>query len=74
VSNAIDWARRSEIADDVLSTPGLTPLVRLKRVIDGADVEILCKLEYFGPSGSVRIESCRTLSNGPSAEAVCDRG
>jgi len=54
VSDTIDWARRSGIADDVLSTPGLTPLVRLKRVIDGADVEILCKLEYFGPSGSVK--------------------
>jgi cysteine synthase A len=49
-----DWVARSRIADSILETPGLTPLVRLRRVTDAAGVEILVKLEYFGPSGSVK--------------------
>src|SRR5579875_1481215 len=50
----IDWARRSQIADSVLSTAGLTPLVRLGRLAVDSPAEILVKLEYYGPSGSVK--------------------
>jgi cystathionine beta-synthase len=45
------------IHDDVLSAIGRTPLVRLKRVVpdhDGGCAEVLVKLEYFGPGGSVK--------------------
>lgn len=52
--STVDWTRRSGIAESVLDTPGLTPLVRLRRVTDGLDAEILVKIEYFGPSGSVK--------------------
>jgi cysteine synthase A len=42
------------VADNVLNTAGLTPLVRLRRVMQGSGAEILAKLEFFGPSGSVK--------------------
>ena len=45
------------IHDDVLSAIGRTPLVRLRRVVprdEGACAEVLAKLEYFGPGGSVK--------------------
>jgi len=48
------WLRRDSIADNVLETAGLTPLVRLRRVTAGTDATILVKLEYYGPSGSVK--------------------
>jgi len=45
------------IHDDVLSAIGRTPLVRLRSVVprgDGACGEVLAKLEYFAPGGSVK--------------------
>ncbi|HEX8793008.1 MAG TPA: cysteine synthase family protein [Polyangiaceae bacterium] len=42
------------IHDDVLSAIGGTPLVRLRRVVDPNDAEVLVKLEYFAPGGSVK--------------------
>lgn len=49
----VDWAARAGIADNIVATAGLTPLVRLSRV-STARAEIVGKLEYFGPSGSVK--------------------
>lgn len=42
------------IADNVLDLIGRTPLLRLHRVTDGADAEVLAKLEFFNPAGSVK--------------------
>jgi len=45
------------IHDDVLSAIGRTPLVRLRRVVpprEGECAEVLVKLEYFAPGGSVK--------------------
>ncbi|MBV9282830.1 MAG: cysteine synthase A [Chloroflexi bacterium] len=50
----INWHQRGRIADTILHTPGFTPMVRLQRVTDGCPTEILVKVEYFGPSGSVK--------------------
>ena len=50
----VAWAQRRRPADSVTETAGFTPLVRLRRVTDGSAAEILLKLEYFGPSGSVK--------------------
>ena len=38
----------------ISSTIGLTPLVRLNRINEGADADIFAKLEYFNPLGSVK--------------------
>jgi cysteine synthase A len=38
----------------ISSTIGLTPLVRLNRMVEDIDVEIFAKLEFFNPLGSVK--------------------
>lgn len=50
----MDWERRRRPAETILDTAGLTPLVRLRRVVDDLAAAVLVKLEYFGPSGSVK--------------------
>ena len=42
------------IHDDVLGAIGGTPLVRLRRVIPEGVAEVLAKLEYFAPGGSIK--------------------
>jgi cysteine synthase A len=42
------------IADDITQLIGNTPLVRLRRVSEGAVAEIVAKLEFFNPAGSVK--------------------
>src|SRR5437879_7323712 len=50
----MDWERRRRPADSILDTTGLTPLVRLRRVVGDIPAAVFCKLEYFGPSGSLK--------------------
>lgn len=50
----VDWRARARIAESILDTAGLTPLVRLRRITQGVAARILAKVEYFGPSGSVK--------------------
>ncbi|HLW60195.1 MAG TPA: cysteine synthase A [bacterium] len=50
----MDWERRRRPLESVLDTAGLTPLVRLRRVAGDLAAAVLGKLEYFGPSGSVK--------------------
>jgi len=42
------------IKDDVTKTIGNTPLVRLGKIARGLEAEILAKLEFFNPGGSVK--------------------
>jgi len=42
------------IADDITQLIGNTPLVRLRRVSEGAVAEIAAKLEFFNPAHSVK--------------------
>lgn len=43
-----------KIANDITELVGNTPLVRLNRLTEGIDAEIVAKLEYFNPSHSVK--------------------
>ncbi len=42
------------IAENITELVGHTPLVRLRRVTDGAGADVIAKLEYFNPGGSVK--------------------
>ncbi|HPX35531.1 MAG TPA: cysteine synthase A [Mycobacterium sp.] len=44
----------SRIANDITELTGNTPLVRLRKVTEGAGAEVLAKLESFNPSASVK--------------------
>ena len=54
MESTVDWARRGVMAQGILQTVGFTPLVLLQRILDETGIEVLVKLEYFGPSGSVK--------------------
>jgi threonine synthase len=42
------------IVNSVLELIGNTPLVRLSKVAEGLDAEVLVKLEYMNPTGSIK--------------------
>jgi len=42
------------IHDDVLSAIGRTPLVRLRRVVPKGCAEVLAKVEFYAPGGSIK--------------------
>jgi cysteine synthase len=44
----------ADICNDVLETIGRTPMVRLNRVVPKGAAEIVCKLEFFAPGGSIK--------------------
>ena len=47
-------ATTSEIKDSILDTVGETPLVRLSRIGHGCAPQIVAKVEYFNPGGSIK--------------------
>ena len=42
------------IANDITELIGNTPLVRVRNITDGADAQVLAKLEFFNPAHSVK--------------------
>lgn len=48
------WASRARAVDSILDTAGFTPMLRLGEIAAGVSARIDLKLEYFGPSGSVK--------------------
>ncbi|MGE5371463.1 MAG: cysteine synthase A [Solirubrobacterales bacterium] len=50
----MDWNRNSRVLDNVLDAIGCTPIVRLSRLSQDVNAEILVKLEYTNPSGSLK--------------------
>src|SRR5207302_6558428 len=50
----VNWNRRARIAESILDTAGMTPMVRLRRVVGDVKPTIVAKIEYFSPSGSVK--------------------
>jgi len=43
-----------DVRDSILETIGKTPLVRLRKVTRGVEPEVLAKVEFFNPGGSVK--------------------
>jgi cystathionine beta-synthase len=59
-----------EIADSVIDLIGDTPLVRLHHVTDGASAQVLAKVEYLNPGGSVKDRIAQRMID--AAEAAGD--
>lgn len=53
---SLHWNANQHIAKSIFETIGRTPLVRLRRIppSEGVRAEILVKLEFFSPSGSLK--------------------
>jgi cysteine synthase A len=50
----VDWTARTRICETILETVGLTPMVKLRRVVGEIGPCIYGKMEYFSPSGSIK--------------------
>ncbi len=52
----VKWNKFSKISDNIFDTIGRTPLLRLQKIPkeEGVNAEILCKLEFYSPSGSLK--------------------
>jgi len=59
---------------DITTTFGQTPLVRLNRVTEGVDAEILAKLEFFNPGSSVKDRLGIALVNAAEASGELKPG
>jgi cystathionine beta-synthase len=62
------------IHDDVLRTIGHTPIVRLHRVVPAGCAEIVAKLEFFGPGGSVKDRAALAMIEDAEARGLLQRG
>jgi len=49
-----DQDRKLQYFESALDAVGRTPLIRLRRVVDGAKCLVLAKVEYVNPGGSVK--------------------
>lgn len=56
------------IFPDVRATVGATPLVRLNRIARGLEAELLAKLEFFNPLGSVKDRIAVSMIEAAEAE------
>jgi cystathionine beta-synthase len=49
-----DAALQADIKDSILDTIGETPIVRLSRIAEGLKPQVVAKVEYFNPGGSIK--------------------
>jgi len=53
--------QNSKVANNVLELIGNTPMVRLSKIVEPDMAEILTKLEFFNPGGSVKDRICLSM-------------
>ena len=56
----------------ISSTIGLTPLVRLNRIVEDIDAKIFAKLEFFNPLGSVKDRIAASMIEAAEVEGLLD--
>lgn len=55
MTQVILWTEYSmQLQDNIIETIGNTPLVRLNSVVDDLACQVLAKVEYFNPGGSIK--------------------
>ena len=63
----------SRIAENILETIGSTPLVRINRLNSGK-AELLAKMEYFNPGGSVKDRIAWAMIDAAEKEGILKPG
>jgi cysteine synthase A len=53
-TTALHASQRPKIAENILELIGGTPLVKLSKLNEGCEAEVVCKLESFNPANSVK--------------------
>jgi cysteine synthase len=64
----------AKIAKDISELIGNTPMVRLHRLVKPGMAEVLVKLEYFNPGGSVKDRICLSMIEDAEAKGVLKKG
>jgi cysteine synthase A len=62
------------VADSVLDLIGNTPLVRLGNVAEGVEAEVLVKLEYLNPTGSIKDRVALRMVEGAEERGLLEPG
>lgn len=62
------------IHDNITSIVGKTPLVRINRVMDGADATVVAKLEFYNPTASVKDRIGVAMVDAAAASGVLSPG
>lgn len=62
------------IAKDVTELIGQTPLIRLNRIIEPQMAEIIAKVEYFNPGGSVKDRICLSMIEDAEKKGLLKKG
>lgn len=65
---------KPRIANNLAELIGNTPLVRLNRMAEGVDADILLKLEFFNPAGSVKDRIGYSMINEAEKEGLIQPG
>ncbi len=63
-----------KVANSVLELIGNTPMVRLKKLTENVEADVLAKLEYLNPSGSLKDRIALTMIDKAEKEGVLKKG
>ncbi len=64
----------NKIANNVVELIGNTPLVRLNRLVRPESAQVLAKLEYFNPGGSVKDRICFAMIEDAEKKGLLKKG
>src|SRR3954469_10232919 len=62
------------ISGSILHAIGRTPLVRLRRIVDGGSADVLVKIEYYNPTGSYKDRMALAMIEGAEARGALRAG
>lgn len=63
-----------KIANNIAELIGATPMVRFNRIVNSSIAEIIAKLEYFNPGGSVKDRICLSMIEDAEKKGILKPG